>query len=319
MGQTKVVPMVEGGILAAVSIIFAFISVYIPLIGAFVNMIWPVPIILLGVRHGYKWSIMATVVSGLLIAMMVHPLQAISVVVGFGLIGIALGYALHAQYSAGKTLLYGSIASFVSKIAVIGIGLAITGVNPIDFQASTMSATIAQIMDFYRGMGMSEEDLTKMEQSVTGMIDIIKIILPAGFLLAAISDTALNFWVAKIVLKKLGHTVKPFPPFKEWNLPRAILWFFAIAVVMVYVGRTQNQQLVYNIGMNLQVIVSVVLLVQGLALFYYLADKYKWSKLARGILLFMIFTNGIFTQVIIFAGAFDVAFDYRKLRVPRQS
>ncbi len=150
MGQTKVVPMVEGGILAAVSIIFAFISVYIPLIGAFVNMIWPVPIILLGVRHGYKWSIMATVVSGLLIAMMVHPLQAISVVVGFGLIGIALGYALHAQYSAGKTLLYGSIASFVSKIAVIGIGLAITGVNPIDFQASTMSATIAQIMDFYR-------------------------------------------------------------------------------------------------------------------------------------------------------------------------
>ena len=67
MRTTRVQPMVEGGILSAVAILFALISVYVPFIGVFVNLIWPVPIILLGVRHGYKWSLMATVVAGILI------------------------------------------------------------------------------------------------------------------------------------------------------------------------------------------------------------------------------------------------------------
>lgn len=52
----------------------------ISLIGAFINLIWPVPIILLGVRHGYKWSMMATAVAGILIAILVHPLHAVAVV-----------------------------------------------------------------------------------------------------------------------------------------------------------------------------------------------------------------------------------------------
>lgn len=315
MRQNKVIPMVEGGVLAAVAIIFALISVYIPLIGAFVNLIWPVPIILLGVRHGYKWSIMATVVAGLLIAIMMHPLQAVSVVVGFGLIGIVLGHAFRADYSPGKALIYGSVASLVSKVAVLGISIVVMGINPLNFEAETLRSTIVQVIDFYRNMGMNEQDLSKMEESVQGMIDIIKIILPAGFVLASVADTWLNFWVAKIVLKKLGHTVKPFPPFKLWHMPRYVLWFFAIAVVMSYFGRTQELQLVYNIGMNLQVIVSIVLLIQGLALFYYLSDKYNLSRLTRGIILFLILTNGLFSQLVVFAGAFDMVFDYRKLRI----
>ena len=91
MQHNRVRPMVEGGILASIAIVFALISAYMPFVGPFVNLIWPVPIILLGVRHGYKWSIMATFVAGIIIAMLVHPLQAVGVVVGFGLIGIVLG------------------------------------------------------------------------------------------------------------------------------------------------------------------------------------------------------------------------------------
>ena len=127
MRQTRVRSMVEGGLLAAIAIIFAIISVYLPIIGPFVNLLWPVPIILLGVRHGYKWSIMATVVAGVIISMLVHPLQAVSVVVGFGLIGIVLGYAFRMEFSPAKTMLWGSAASLLSKIALLAIGAAIRG------------------------------------------------------------------------------------------------------------------------------------------------------------------------------------------------
>ena len=193
MQKSPVRPVVEGGVLTAVAIIFALISTYVPVLGAFVNLIWPVPIVLLGVRHGYKWSIMAVIASGVIIALLVHPLSAVSVVVGFGLIGIALGYAIRQGFPPAKTLLFGAVASLISKAAVLAISAAVMGFNPLNVQTEAMVKGLEQAMEFYRGMGMKPEDLAQMETAMRPMIDLMKIILPAGFALAAVVDTFLNF------------------------------------------------------------------------------------------------------------------------------
>ena len=38
--------MVEAGILAAIAIVMALISMYVPVLGAFVNFVWPLPIVI---------------------------------------------------------------------------------------------------------------------------------------------------------------------------------------------------------------------------------------------------------------------------------
>lgn len=318
MRQTNIRSMVEGGLLAGIAIIFAIISAYLPVIGPFVNLLWPVPIILLGVRHGYRWSIMATVVAGVIIAMLLHPLQAVSVVVGFGLIGIILGYAFRMEFSPGKTMIWGTVASLLSKAALLGIGAAVTGVNPLEMQSDVMAKATEQGIEFYRNLGLAEQELAKISESMTVMIELLKVILPAGFIMAAVVDTFLNFAIAKIVLKKLGNKVPDFTPFKNWILPDYIVYFFALALVMIYWGQSRDITILYRVGMNMQVITSTLLLVQGLALFYYVVDKYNLSRIVKGIILFMILTNGFFTQILIFAGAIDSIIDYRRLRSPRK-
>ena len=319
MRQTRVRSMVEGGLLAAIAIIFAVISVYLPVIGPFVNLLWPVPIILLGVRHGYKWSIMATVVAGIIIAMLVHPLQAVSVVVGFGLIGIVLGYAFRMEFSPTKTLLWGSVASLLSKAMLLGIGAVVTGINPFNMQGEVMASAVQQAVEVYRNFGMPEEQLAQMADSMKTMIELIKIILPAGFIMASVVDTCFNFLIAKAVLRKLGHKIPDLPPFKQWNIPDYVVYFFALALVMIYWGKSRELSMLYTIGMNLQVVTSMLLLVQGLALFYFIVDKYNLSRTVKGIILFLILTNGLFSQMLIFAGAVDTVMDYRHLRVARKS
>jgi len=306
--------MVEGGLLAAIAIIFAVISAYLPLIGPFVNLLWPVPIILLGVRHGYKWSIMATVVAGVIIAMLLHPLQAVSVVVGFGLIGIVLGYAFRMEFSPAKTILWGSVASLLSKIALLAIGAVIMGVNPFTMQGEVMAQAVQQAVEVYRNFGMAEQDLAKMTESMQAMIELMKIILPAGFIMASVADTFLNFLIAKKVLKKLGHNIPDFPPFKQWTLPSYVVYFFALSLVMIYWGRSRDITLLYNVGMNVQMVANMLLFVEGLALFYFIVDKYNLSRMVKGIILFLILTNGIFSQMIIFVGAAETIVDYRRLR-----
>ena len=319
MKQTNIRSMVEGGLLAGIAILFAIISAYLPVIGPFVNLLWPVPIILLGVRHGYKWSIMATVVAGIIIAMLLHPLQAVSVVVGFGLIGIILGFAFRMEFSPAKTMLWGTIASLISKAALLGIGAVVTGINPFEMQSDVMAKAMEQGVEVYRNFGMAEPELAKMTESMQTMIDLLKIILPAGFIMASVVDTFLNFVIAKTVLKKLGHTMADFPPFKNWTLPEYIVYFFALALVMIYWGKSREITFLYTIGMNLQVLTSTLLLVQGLALFYYVVDKYNLSRMVKGIILFLVLTNGFFSQILIFLGAVDSVIDYRRLRLPRKT
>jgi uncharacterized protein YybS (DUF2232 family) len=308
--------MVEGGILSAIAILFALISAYLPLIGPFVNLMWPVPIILLGVRHGYKWSIMATVVAGIMIAMMIHPLQALGVVVGFGLIGIVLGYAFRMNFSAGKTMLLGSIASLISKAALLSISAVTTGINPFNIQGDVMAQAVGQAVEIYRSFGMGDAEISRIKETMDAMISLVKSILPAGFIMASVLDTWLNFLIAKAVLKKLGHQTPGFPPFKHWCLPIYIVYFFALALVMIYWGNSREISLLSQVGMNLQVMTSMLILVQGMALFYFFADKYNLSRMMRGIILFLVLTNGLFAHVLILAGAVDLVLDYRRLRTP---
>ncbi|MDD4599706.1 hypothetical protein SDC9_04210 [bioreactor metagenome] len=314
MQQTKVKPMVEGGVLSAVAIIFAIISAYLPVIGPFVNLIWPVPIILLGVRHGYKWSILATAVAGVLIAMLMHPLHAVSVVVGFGLIGIVVGYAIRAEYSPMKIIAWGAVASFVSKAAVLAISAVVLGMNPLTMQTDVLGTAVGQAVELYRGMGMTEENLAQIAGNMQGLVDLLKVILPSGFVLAAILDTYLNFMLARIVLRKLGHHIEGFPPFKLWSLPQFIGYFFILSLVGMYWGKSRELVMLYNIAANIQVLTSMFLFVQGLALFYFVGDKYNLSRLVRGIILVLILTSGFLSQGLIFAAAIDMAVDYRGLR-----
>jgi len=306
--------MVEGGILSAVAILFALISVYIPIIGVFVNLIWPVPIILLGVRHGYKWSLMATAVAGILIALLIHPLHAVTVAVGFGLIGIVLGHCFRKGYSPVVSVMLGSIASLVSKIIVLSISAVVLGINPLADQSAAMATAVEQAINMYRSFGMKEEDLTRMAESMRGMLDLMKLIFPAGFALASVVDTYLNFLVARLVLRKLGHHIPPFPEFRVWSLSPIVLYGFIVSVIMLYWGKSREISLLADAGLNLQIITSMLLMIQGMSVVFFYAAKYKVPGFLRWLFVFMAFSNGFIMQAAVFAGAFDIAVDFRKLR-----
>ena len=308
--------LVEGGILSAMAIVFALISVYIPVLGMFVNLLWPVPVILLGVRHGFRWSFLCLVVSCTIIAILVHPLQALSVLLGFGLIALTLGYCFRRRFSPFKVMLWGSVASFISKGLIIAAAFAFMGINPISTQLEGMTKGMDMVMELYRGFGLSETDLATLEQTMRTTLDLMKVILPAGFAVASVVDTYINFWIAKAVLKKLGFVTEPFPPLRKWNLPMSFMWLYGASLLLVMLYHEDQSAFLYQAGVNLQVIANVALLIQGIALLAHLSFERNWPKWLRPVAIVLMLTNGIFTQMVVLAGAFDLAIDYRKLRRP---
>ncbi len=319
MHQTNTRPTVEAGVMSAIAIVFALISVYVPVVGAFVTFLWPVPIILLGVRHGIKWSILATIVAGLLSAILIQPFKAVTIVVGFGLIGLVFGHAFRARFGPFKTILWGSVACLISNLALMGLTFVIMGVNPLNFQSESMNQSLVQAFDIYRGLGVPETTIAQLEEQFKTAMTLFQILLPACIALGAVFQTYLNFILARAVLRRLGHPTPAFPPFKEWTLPLGFLYLAATAFGLLYLGQFLHNDLLGKIGLNLLFATALPLFGQGLALIYFLADKYNLSRLMRNIILIMIFTNGFLEIITVIAGAFDLAVDYRRLKTPRPS
>jgi uncharacterized protein YybS (DUF2232 family) len=97
-------------------------------------------------------------------------------------------------------------------------------------------------------------------------------------------------------------------------MPWIVLAAFLAAILMVYWGRTREISLLFEVGMNLQVLASMFLFLQGMSLIFFFADKYRLSRLARILIVVLILSNGFLGQLLIFVGAVDIAIDYRRLR-----
>jgi uncharacterized protein YybS (DUF2232 family) len=306
--------LVEGAMLSAITVILSAASIYIPILGMFISFFWPIPIILLGIRHGLKMSIMATLVSGLIVGMLTEPIQALTIILGFGLIGVALGYSLKAGYSPGKTMLLGTVASLFSKVILIGLTMLFLNINPIVEQMQLMQESLEYVTRFYKSMGVDPKQLKGITDAFTLMANMITVIIPGMLLIASVLDTFLNYSIARIVLKKLGTEIESFPPLSRWQLPAYTVVLFLLGVIFVMTSGMLNIKVLEYIGVNLQMVFSLAFVVEGLALIAFYLSRAKVIKVVRAFVMLLVIFNPFFSQVAMWAGMLDILFDFRKLK-----
>lgn len=307
--------MVETALLSAITVIFSFVGLYVPFLGIMIMLIWPIPIAILVTRHGLSWGLMATSVSGLLVMMFSGPVAAITIVGSFGLIGIALGYALKRDEAPGKVLFAATAASFISKVLVVALTMAVIGMNPIQEQLQIMEQTLRSSIDFYRLMGIKATDLAMAEKTFEALLEQMRLIVPATFMMGALFDGALNYVVAKAILQKLGHQLKAIAPFSSWQFSRGTAGSLAAALLIAYMGQTTGAKSWEIISVNVQIIFFVMFAIQGLAVALSYMKRFYRSRIVQSLLVIFVLLNPLFVQLLSFLGIIDSFVDFRKLRV----
>lgn len=305
--------IVEGALLSAITIILSLTALYIPFIGIFASLIWPVPIIILGIRHGLKTSIMATVVSGIIVSMIEGPVQGFSIVLGFGLIGIAMGWAINRDFSPFKVLACGATASLVAKVLLLLISLSVMGINPLTEEIKAMRESIPLIENMYKGFGLSPDKLKLVVENLSNMIDIMAIAIPAILVMASLMDAFLSYKFTKLILSKMGHKLKDFTPFWMWRFPAYTVFLYLIGVLMAMLDQYVKIGIFKIIGINLRLVFSFIFLIQGFSMMTYFMGKYNVSKILRVVIVFLVFFNPIFLQLASWAGMLDILFNFRHL------
>ena len=311
----KTSAMVEAGILAAIAIVMALISMYVPVLGAFVNFVWPLPIVICGARHGLKWSIMTLLVATIIIAMIMSPVNAFFLAAIFGLLGLILGECMRRHLAPMQLMAFGTIGGIIALVLNIVLSFVVLGIDPINMMFTSFDESLVQLAAYYREHGMSEADIKTSIDSYKEMLRMMKIIMPGAFLICAPIMAFINYICAKKILTKLGDSFASFPPFIMLKVPQWVLWpYFLSLLAVTYFYQTDQSSWMYAAAVNVQTVCSFSLVFQGIVLIYwYVETKNKprwWANIGTALMLMI----PLFSQIIVYVGAFDMVFDFRKIR-----
>lgn len=308
----KINSMTESGLLAAVTVIMALIAVYVPLLGVVAVLLWPLPMIILIVRHGLQWGIMSAITAGILTAILVEPLVAIRLLIAFAPGGIALGLGYRKKWSGTNVFLNGMIVSLISKVLALGLVFLVTGIHPFSMQFDMMDQSFEKSVEMYQSMNMTPEQIAAARENFTGNMAMVRQLLPLVVILMGVLDTSVNFIVGGKVLRRLGNDVVTFPKFKDWRLSAFFAYLYGFSLVGMYWGSSRELALLYQVSFNANMLATMAGILQGLVIYDCLIAKFRVSKILSMIILTVIFFNGGLLQILAFVGILDMIFDYRK-------
>jgi uncharacterized protein YybS (DUF2232 family) len=180
---------------------------------------------------------------------------------------------------------------------------------------TSFNQSLVELANYYREQGMSEADIKTAVKGYEDLLSMMRIIMPGAFLISAPVLAFINYWAAKKILAKLGETFEPFPPFANLQVPGWILIPYTASLFAVtYFYMNAKDSWMYDLSVNVQTVTSFLLVLQGICIIYWFVENKKkpswWAHMATTLMFFV----PLFSQIIVWVGAFDIVFDYRKIR-----
>jgi len=314
--QKRTRGMVEASLMTALTCLFAIVGTYIPLL-AFVLLFIPIPLIVLGKRHGIHFVVLSIIASAIIIGSLTEPVYSIFVVALPGITAIVMGYLMNKDYPPGKVLAGGAVAALISSLLSISLTALISGVGSIK-SISEMFKEISEMqLSMSRTLGMGDQELEKMRTTLESTMEIATMIIPSEIMMSSVFLAYINYVLTIQVLKRIGYKVEPLKPFKEFSLPKSILMGTSIIAVlsifMKYVPGIDYNTLVANVF----VVFQFIYLLQGLAVVIYFMAKINLGKALRTVLIVFLFFNQMGLFIIAVVGFIDIIVNFRKINISR--
>ena len=310
-GQAR--PITEGGMLVAVSAAIALLSMYVP----YVNLLWPMPIALLGVRHGMRWGVMTAVCGALAVGVVMSVVQGLFLFLSGGLVGIVLGECLKREMSAGRLLAITTGTALVSNLVLIGAAILVMDIDLIEIDAKMGEAVLAAVTDAAPFLGLEATDTAALEQMSAEFRRMYMMMLPSGLFFYSLFTAVLNFAFLQPIMRRMQMAVPRFSPFESWRMPGWVLYLFVLSLVGTYWGNKWELMMMIAAAENVHMLTSTALLVNGISLLRYTANRNKLlGRLYWFVIVLAIISPFAVISLMVFGGL-DILMNYRKNREKR--
>ncbi|MDX8363250.1 MULTISPECIES: YybS family protein [Bacillaceae] len=308
MKNTKV--LTEGAILLAIFIILVFISMYIPFLGSVSIFFLPLPIMLFTIRNGLRNGIIL-IIPAILLTIAVGSVLAVPLALMFTSGGIVTGYLIKKKKSHYMTLLIGTVI-YLINITFIYVGsMLLFKIDFINEMTLLMNESITMATSMMEGVGQDvNEQVLKQFQAT---VDLFQYLIPSFFVMTAFLFALISLIVSIPIIKRFNINIEPWPPFRDLMLPKSVIWYYLITIIMSFV--IEEESSLFFPMINIDFILQLLMIIQGMSLLFYFLHHKGYSKVVQ---LFVFIISLFLIPIIRILGIIDIGFDLRKRIVTKR-
>ena len=308
--------LTRAGVLSALIVLFILAFIYVPVVSYFGMFLGACAVAVLVVSVSSPKAIVLSLgVSMVLTALFSDVMTMLySGALMVMLPGIALGICFRKKASFATLLLCGGLAYLVAMV----LGFILMKVL---YHTDMIAELKTMSEEFFRGMIKVMESMPELanqaeaeafEQALPSLLDMVTMVLPGVFLIAAGMLSLGSVLLSRGVLRRMGTDVSYLPSFSCLTVSKQISYgYLLLMVASLFVKNTSLYFMLYNVAL----VLSLILFVCGVSLLKYWINKTGVPKGVCLLLLCMVlpFLMLLF-QFVVLLGAADTLWDFRRLR-----
>lgn len=290
--------------MAAVFTVLLAISIYVPLLQIVSSLFLALPIAWYSAKYGGKASALFTAVC-LVLTFIIGGILSLPLALIHIPLGLVIGLSIYNRKSKLFMFMGSSIVILISLVVQYVASIALLGINVLEEFMTEMKNSFQQTSAIMENFGTLPEDYTEnMNQLLLSM----EILMPTWLVLGVFMATWVMLLLLLPVLKRLGIEVPAFPPFREMKLPKSVLWYYLIVIVVSVFTEFQPGTMPYMILMNATLMLQFLLFLQGISFYHYYIKQEGWPKWVTVIVTILAIPLQSFTSIV---GIVDLGFDIR--------
>ena len=292
----------------ALAILAAFL--FLPVVGAFLVFIFPAPLAYARLKHGTAHFALLSAAC-LAMTTLAGGFPSVTVIVaGLCVMAYTLGGSVAEGESTDRAVVKGTLSSAIFVGLAAGLFFLAIGVNPWVHLDKTLEEGIAESVQLYRRMGMSQADIDQLMPSLRLLKYIISGYLPAVAICVSTLVSFTSCYLLRRHASRTGLSKGVDEPLGRWCAPDHAVWGVVVPGFMMIPG----SELLRQAAGNLLAVFALVYLFQGLAVVAYLFDRIRLSPLLRALATLVALLQPIILLVVWCVGLFDTWADFRKVR-----
>ncbi|MBR5429606.1 MAG: YybS family protein [Firmicutes bacterium] len=306
--------LMEGAMMVAISLLLAVIGIYVPLVSFIGLLLYPLPMAILTLRRGVKTGVAGTAALLALSAMFFGIPQAVMMLLQYGVLGVFLGWCLRSRRKPLFTLGLSTLIAALGTAAALGLSLLVSGL-PLSSLQDQAREMLDMVLSAYEQAGTLDLLLPEgwtVEQYAAYMEESMLRMLPSVLIITASLMTLLCYLLTTAILRRLGYDVARLPKFREWRLDWRLCWGLILGMALHLYGNHAGVDWAVTAGVSILYVFAPILLVGGIAFFFWYMHVMDTPLFMRGIL--VVFGVVMFSYLMWFFMAAAVLDDLLDLR-----
>jgi uncharacterized protein YybS (DUF2232 family) len=296
---------------ALASAVMFMMGAVVPVIGAFLMLFAPTPVLgcAVGFRHSIWRSIAVVLIAAGLVSFVGGLVAGASYLAMVGASAAAMSYLIERRQPFERMV---AGATTVVVLASVAGALAYTGSPQALAHALRVSLTTAldRGAKFYGKAGL---DVVLTPDVRATVVATTLALMPALTAISAATMVLMNlavFWRISGRQQRIGYVL--FGDLVRWSTPDWLIWVLLVTGFGLFIPIPALS----TIALNCFVCVATIYMCQGLAIMAFYFRVLAMPSLARGLVYFITIVQPVLAILVCMAGVLDLWIDFRRLKPP---